>query len=163
MKQFDEIIPLRTPLPDRSILLTEDNSIGLIMVACTAMCGYFTLVVLPIFLDILFGFSNLIQCKFYEQPFLDVFTWMTVNGIFSLLSFSCIIMRKRLLIPYDFFWYNIFYLIDVVLNIFILIWTAIGTASFFMYYNINDNAYILVRMAVAPVICILRLVDLYNT
>jgi hypothetical protein len=163
MKQFDEIIPLRTQPSDRSTPLTEDNSTGLIMVGCIALCGYFTLVVLPIFLDIIFGFSSLIQCKFYEQPFLDIFTWMAINGIFTLLSFTCMIIRKKLLISYDFFWYKIFYLIDVVLNIFILIWTAIGTASFFMYYNINDNAYILVRMIVAPVVCMIRLVDLYNT
>jgi len=163
MRQFDEIIPLRTPLSDRSTLLTEDNSFDFIIMGCSIFCGYFILVILPIFLDIIFGFSNLIQCKFYEQPFLDIFTWMSVNGIFSLISFTLFIMRKRLLIPYDFFWYKIFYLIDVVLNIFILIWTAIGMASFFMYYNINDNAYILVRMAVAPVICMIRLVELYNT
>jgi hypothetical protein len=144
-----------------TINLENYDCCNLFMLGFSLICGYFTMFIFPIFLDLIFGFGKIIDCMYNEEPFLDIFIWMSVNGVFSLCSLGCLIMRRRLLIPYDFFWYKLFYLADIVINIFILIWTAIGMASFFIYYNIYDNSYVLVRMVLAPVICVLRLVDIY--
>jgi len=138
---------------DTPLINNNDNNTNICIIGCAVLFNYFIVFILPIFLDILFGFGNIIQCAYYEKPLIDIFIWMKVNGILSLFSFGCFFMRKQLGIP--------FYIINIVINIFLLLLTIIGTVSFFMYYNINDNSYIFIRMIMAPIIMIAKLVEIY--
>jgi hypothetical protein len=57
--------------------------------------------------------------------------------------------------------YKIVRTLGLVINGFLLIWTGIGMTSFFMNYDIYDNYYIMLRMAIAPLFSILKLLEMY--
>lgn len=125
--------------------------------------GWFILSISSLFLDILFGFSHIIHCNTLEKPLIDIFIWMRVNGIISFFTLiMLIIIQKKLFIP-DRISYKLVHIFGLVMNIFLVLWSGIGMASFFMHYDINDNYYIMIRMGIAPAICILKLLEIYYT
>ena len=124
--------------------------------------GYFILSISSLFLDILFGFFNIIHCNTLEKPLINIFIWMRVNGIISFFTLIMLIIIQKELFIHDRISYKIIHIIGIGMNIFLVLWSGIGMASFFMHYDINDNYYIMIRMGISPVICILKLLEMYD-
>lgn len=147
---------------ERDSLIGNEN-IDIYIVTSFLLLGYIIISIVPIFLDILFGFSHIIHCNTLEKPLIDILIWMRVNGIISFFTLiMLIIIQKKLFIP-DRISYKIVHIFGIVMNIFLVLWSGIGMISFFMYYDINDNYYIMIRMGIAPAICILKLLEIYYT
>jgi len=126
---------------------------------CIVICSILS--ISSLFLDILFGFINIIHCNTFEKPLINIFIWMRVNGIISLFTLVMLIIIRNEVFIYYGISYKLVRIISIVLNLFLVVWSGIGMVSFFMHYDINDNYYIMIRMGIAPVISILKLLEMY--
>jgi hypothetical protein len=133
----------------------------LCIIGCSLLIGYIILSIGPLILDILFGFSNIINCNILQKPLIDIFIWMRVNGIISLSTLIMLIIIRKEVFDKHGLNYKIVRTLGLVINGFLLIWTGIGMTSFFMNYDIYDNYYIMLRMAMAPLFSILKLLEIY--
>lgn len=145
----------------------RNNSNNILWVSCMAMILYFSLNILPVFLDFIFGFMDFYDYV-VQNPLVDMKKWLIVNGIFGYIGLLLLVMITRIYVD-DTFLRRLLRVGGYVFNGFSFVWIIIGMVCFFgKYYNMKDYTshiffynYLLVRMILGPIVSIYKFFELY--
>ncbi len=140
---------------------------NILCVSCMTIILYFSLNVLPVFLDFIFGLMDFYDYV-VENPVVDMKNWLIVNGIFGYIGLLLLVMVTRIYRD-DTFLRRLLRVGAYVVNGFSLIWVIIGAVCFFgKYYNMKDYTshiffynYLLVRMILGPIISLYKFFEVY--
>lgn len=160
--------------PSEYISLNNNSNIfNVVLVGCCLYITYSMLVVIPVFSDLIFGFVNVYHYECYncitsknaKTPFVDITSWMLINGLLGYLGIIMYINLKHINVE-EGFCNKLVRLFCYVINFLSLIWIILGMISFFRNYYKVDNCvssypllynYMLVRMILGPIIWIANL------
>lgn len=129
---------------------------------------YSILLVIPIFADLIFGFTNVYYYNNYncinpqnsKSPFIDITSWILVNGLFGYFGIIMYI-KLKFINTEEGFCKKLTRMSCYAINLFSLIWIIIGMISFFINYYNTDKCissypllynYLLIRMILGPLI-----------
>ena len=149
-------------------------------VSCCVFIIYFLLTVPTIFMDVIIGFMyrDIYSCPTYPVSIkllneLSINNWLIVNGILSYLNLMMLVLLNKVYTDNTFFRKLLKYS-TYIISIFVLTWTVLGSIIFYKYYYNNDYTvdlnnkcpffynYLFIRIVLAPLIVILRFVEIYN-
>jgi hypothetical protein len=149
-------------------------------ISCCAFIIYFLLTVPTIFMDVIIGFMyrDIYTCptcpvsiKLLNE--LSINNWLIVNGLMSYLNLMMLVLLNKVYTDNTFFRKLLKYS-TYIITIFVLTWTVLGSIIFYKYYYNNVYAddlnnkcpffynYLFIRIVLAPLIVILRFVEIYN-
>ena len=156
----------------------SNNLFNIFLVGFCTYLIYFTLVIIPVFIDLIFGFVNVYyynkyECIFYENaktPFIDITSWMLVNGLFGYLGIVMYINLKYIHTEYG-FCNKLVRVFCYFISLFSLLWNIFGMISFFRNYYKVDKCissypllynYTLIRMILGPIIWLTNFFIIFN-